>query len=176
MKETIQDLNDLFFDQLRDIHDVELQVAETLPHLADLATLPALRELFLAQRPFTLEQQQRVAGIFERHSRAIGSDKCRAMEGLIKGGNEHLGRAKDTTVRDFLLVAHWIRIKYYEIAAYQIAATLSLHLDEVADRQILSDYLAAEQRAGKELEAAASELFPVKSGEPITPEPKRAVL
>lgn len=175
MKATIHELSDLFFDQLRDIHSVESQVAETLPQLVERATLPALRELFLAQHPFTLEQRERIAEIFERHSRTIGSDECRAMRGLIEGGNAHLDRVEDATVRDFMLVAHWLRIKHYEVAAYQFAAGLSLHLDEVAEREVLSDYLAAEERSVKELETVAAELFAVKPGSPALADPGQAV-
>lgn len=159
MTTPINDLPDLFFDQLRDIHSVESQVAGTLPHLSRLAALPALRGLFSEQHHLTLEQQRRVAAIFETHSREIGPDECQAMQGLIAGGNEHLERTDDPKARDLMLVAHWLRIKHYEIAAYQFAAALALQLDYIAERELLSTFLAAEESAAKELDGVAAELF-----------------
>lgn len=164
MNAPINDLSDLFFDQLRDLHSVESQVAETLPHLSQVASLPTLRDLFTEHRPFTLEQKRQIAAIFETHSRELGSDECLAMKGLIEGGNKHLTLTNEATVRDFMLVAHWIRIKHYEIAAYQITAALALHLDYLGERDLLSGFLAAEERAVKELEGAAGELFAEASG------------
>ncbi len=159
MNASINHLVNLFFDQLRDIHSMESQVADTLPHLGSLATYPALREHFLSQEPLAREQKELVERVFDTHTREVGSDVCLAMKGLVAGGNEHLAMAKDPCTRDFLLVAHGMRIQHYAIAAYQFAAALALHLDFVPERDVLSNQLAAGDRSARELEAIAAELF-----------------
>lgn len=159
MNASINHLQNLLFDQLRDIHSMESQVAATLPHLRGLATYPALRDHLAAHEPFTREQHARIEGIFETHTRDVGEDECLAMKGLIAGGDAHLAMVNDPRTRDFLVVAHWMRIRHYEMAAYQFAAALAMHLDFVSERDLLSAYFAAEDRAAKELEAIAAELF-----------------
>ncbi len=159
MKTRILNLDDLFFDQLRDIHSVESQVAETLPHLLELASLPTLRERLDRQLSLTLEQKRQVATVFRTHAREPGSDPCLAMKGLIEGGNEHLTKTNDHVVRDALLAAHWLRIKHYEIAAYQSAAALALHLEYLCEGEMLLSSLAAEEQGAKDIEEPVAELF-----------------
>ncbi len=155
----IRTLPDLFFDQLRDLHSAEAQVAETLPHLLELAELPALQAHFEEQLELTLNQKRRLASVFSAHQRELHEDLCQAMQGLIAGGNAHLEQVRKEPIRDLMLVAHWMRIKHYLIAAYQVASTLALQIDSLVEREALSELLATEERALKALEAVAGELF-----------------
>lgn len=150
---------DLFFDQLRDIHSVEFQVACTLPDLSRLATFAGLSELLSEQTSLALQHKIRVSGIFERHGRKSGNDESKGIKGLIEGGNEHLALAADDKVRDLMLIAHYSRMKYYEIAAYHFATTLAENLGYTGEAETLAETWDEERDSALALHAMAATIF-----------------
>jgi ferritin-like metal-binding protein YciE len=150
---------DLFFDQLRDIHSVESQVACTLPDLSRLATFAGLSGLLSEQAALTLQQKIRVAGIFERHGRKPGNDESKGIKGLIEGGNEHLALVEDDQVRDLMLIAHYSRMKYYEIAAYHFATTLAGSLGYTGEMETLAAIWEEERDSAQALHSMTATIF-----------------
>ena len=155
----IRNPNDLFFDQLRDIRSVECQVILTLPELAEKAEAPSLRAWLQDHEEMTSRHKQAVLSIFERHGEDPGGDICKAMKGLIDGGNAHLAKTEDAVVRDLLLVAHCNRIKHYVIAAYEFTTALAGRIGFPRDQQELAAILEEETSATQALAAIASGLF-----------------
>jgi ferritin-like metal-binding protein YciE len=143
---SINSLRDLFFDQLRDLHSVELQLPDALRDLERAATAEPLKELFRKHAEVTAVQRERLERIFATHRVKIGDDPSKAMQGLIKGGAEHIASVADPTLRDALIIAHTNRVEHYEIAAYGVAVGIaeSLGLNPEADALALS--LAEEGR------------------------------
>lgn len=152
---------DLFFDQLRDLYSVESQVILTLPDLAEHASNPTLRNLFLEHEGASLRHKEIVTAIFERHGVDPGGDICKAVKGLIDGGNEHLAKAEDPMVRDLLLIAHCGRIEHYEIAAYRFTTSLAESIGFSRDAAELGEILQEEEQTARRLATAGAELFGV---------------
>ena len=150
---------DLLFDQLRDIHDFENQLRPSFAELSVRATSPELRSLLEDHGRECEIQRDRVRGIFSRHGVEIGNDKCKAIEGLIKGGDKHLDQATDPQVIDLLLIAHCNRIKHYEIAAYSFAASLADCLGLQDDAELLEQSLQEEHAVKESLAQAAANVF-----------------
>ena len=150
---------DLFFDQLRDICSVESQVILTLPDLAERADSTSLHRWLVSHEEKAVHQKESVISIFERHGKNPCGDICKAMKGLIDGGNEHLAKTCDTVVRDLLLVAHCNRIKYYEIAAYGFATDLAGSIGLSWDQQELAAILEEERKSIRALTGIAAGLF-----------------
>ena len=153
---------DLYFGQLRDLYSVESQVILTLPELAAATSPSPLREFLQDQEPLAMRRKRRLQGIFKRHHAPSDGDICEGMKGLIHGGNRHIAMAKNPVVRDLLLIAHCSRIKHYEIAAYQFAATLAGYLDYPKDLETLAEMLGEAKEAEGRLEAFASGMFSCK--------------
>lgn len=159
MNHPLSQPSDLFFDQLLDIHSVETQIVGTLPDLSRMATLPDLRELFDEQITLTKKQKKQIVAIFKKHGKAPGGDASKGMEGLIEGGNEHLALVTDDTVRDLMLIAHYSRMKYYEIAAYHFATTLAENLGLYDEAETLSIIWEEERDSAHAVHTAAATLF-----------------
>jgi ferritin-like metal-binding protein YciE len=116
---------DLLADQLRDLYSAESQIILTSPELAHRATHPQLKRILADEEKAGLGRKQILRRIAERHDFDLQGDLCRAMQGLIEGGNQHLDMAEDSTVADLLIVAHFNRIKHYSIAGYGFALALA---------------------------------------------------
>lgn len=155
---------DLFFDQLRDLYSVESQVILTLPELAEQAQNETLRRLLAGGEGASLRQKERLAAMFDRHAVDPGGDICKAMKGLIDGGNEHLAQTADPLVRDLLLVAHTNRILHYEIAAYSFAATLAECAGFAREARQLEESLEEERSMARQLAGTAAEIFGTPAG------------
>jgi len=85
-----------------------------------------------------------IAAIFERHGEAPGHDKCKAMEGLIEGGTAHLEQVRSPQIRDLMMIAHCLRIDFYETAAYGFTALLDGRVGLACEPAILSESLTEE--------------------------------
>lgn len=155
---------DLLFDQLRDLYSVESQVILTLPELAEQAQNETLRRLLAEAEGTSVRQKERLCEIFARHAVDPGGDICKAMKGLIDGGNQHLAQTEDTVIRDLLLVAHSNRILHYEIAAYSFTATLAECAGFSREAAALQESLEEERDAARQLAGAAAEIFGSPAG------------
>jgi ferritin-like metal-binding protein YciE len=114
---TIASSTDVFFDQLRDLQSATGQTVKTLPDLIRWATQAKLRDHLANYSTATTAHLGQIRLIFDGHSVESGQDLCKAMAGLIDGGNTHLAMAADSIVRDHLLIAHCHRIGHYLEAA-----------------------------------------------------------
>jgi ferritin-like metal-binding protein YciE len=149
----------LFFDQLRDIYSMEVQLCESMPQLASLCTHQELRKLIVSHTHQNCDQIAEIAAIFERHGQSPGNEKCKAMAGLIEGGTDHLQGVHCPNTRDLMMVAHCRRIEYYEMAAYEFTTLLSGRLGLLREPAILSDLLAEEKDMSAALMLLEPDLF-----------------
>lgn len=150
---------DLFFDQLRDLHSVETQLVASLPTLVQRVSFPALAAAIARHAEETKRQAEVIASIFAVHNVEIGDDECKAMKGLIEGGDAHLEEVEVPTTRDLMMVAHCSRVEHYEIAAYGITLRLAQQLGLSDEAGLLSAILSEERAALAKLDEIEPILF-----------------
>lgn len=150
---------DLVHDQLRDLYSVESQVILTMPELARQANHPALRKLLQDEEARSLLQKERLQQVADRNGFDPSGDLCKAMKGLIEGGNAHLAKAGDPLVKDLLLIAHCNRIKHYELAGYSYIVALADGLGSREDAESLRLTFEEEREFAEELARQATQLF-----------------
>lgn len=153
---TVNTTRELFFDQLRDLYSMEIQLCESMPHLVSMCTNVELRDLISSHAHQNCNQIKELAEIFERYGEPPGDDKCKAVAGLIEGGTAHLEGVSFRHTRDLMMIAHCLRVEFYEMAAYEFTTLLSGRLGMLREPEILSELLAEE----KEMTAALMELEP----------------
>lgn len=151
--------HDLFIDQLRDLCSMETQLTAALPELVLLSGHPALRELLIRHAEETDFQLSAIREILARHGNEAGEDTCKAMRGLIEGGEAHLKKVEHEPTRDLMMIAHCLRVEHYEIAAYQITQRLAQHLGLDSDVRILETLLDQETYTAAQLLALEPMIF-----------------
>ena len=159
MKATANTPFDLFFDQLRDLYSVEVQLQESMPHLLSLCTNKDLGDLLVSHANQNRTHIAEIAAIFERHGKSHGNDESKAMAGLIEGGTAHLEGVQSLPTRDLMMIAHCIRVEYYEIAAYEFTTLLAGRLGLIREPETLSKLLAEEQDMADALMLLEPDLF-----------------
>ena len=169
---------DLFFDQLRDLYSLESQLGASLPKLVGRISHAGLRGYLLHHAEQTEGQRVQLARIFAGHGVPAEGQRCKAMAGIIEGGELECGRVADAGTRDLMIISHCLRIEHYEIAAYGITSRLAGRLGLTTEAGILSAILSEEDFAMKALRELEYEVFQLAghSRRPRNPVPKPALV
>jgi ferritin-like metal-binding protein YciE len=147
----MENMQDLYIHELRDIHNAEKQILQALPKMAKAAKHQELRQAFEEHHRVTEEQVRRLETIFDDLGQKPGGKKCKGMEGLIEEGEEVLKEDADPDVRDAALIAAAQRVEHYEIAAYGTARTYAQQLGFSNHAELLQRTLDEEGETDEKL-------------------------
>jgi ferritin-like metal-binding protein YciE len=115
---TINNLEELYYDQLRDLYSAETQLVAALPEMVSNASNNELREAFATHLVETKGHLVRLDQLFADHGISRDGEECDAMRGLIKEAKKHIESTTRGEVRDAVLIASANRVEHYEMAAY----------------------------------------------------------
>ncbi len=113
-----KNLNDLFFDTLKDIYYAEQQILRALPKMAKAAHSDKRRAAFEKHHGETEGQVERLEQVFELIDKPARGKTCEAMQGLLDEGKEIMEEYKGTEALDAGMVAAAQAVEHYEIARY----------------------------------------------------------
>ena len=148
---SLETLQDLFVNELKDMYNAENQIVKALPRLAKAAESPELRNAFEKHLRETETQVQRLERIFERLGERPTGKRCKGMEGLIEEGKDILEEKGEDAVRDAALIAAAQKVEHYEIASYGCLITYAGLLGDQDAAKLLKQTLAEEEAADKKL-------------------------
>lgn len=152
----MENLKQLYVQQLRDIYDAEQQLTKGLRKMADAATSPALKEAFRQHYQQTQNHVQRLERVFDNLNTTGSGESCEAMQGLIAEGEQIMHKDGDHTVKDAALIAAAQKVEHYEIASY---GTLCAYAEELSDNKnlrLLRETLQEEKRTDSKLTKIAT--------------------
>ena len=152
----LQNLHDLFVEQLQDLYSAEQQLVAALPKMANAASNEELRDAFEHHLEETRGHVKRLEEIFSQIDESPGGEKCKGMEGLIKEGDEVMAMQGDPTTIDAALIAAAQRVEHYEIAGYGTVVALADHLGLDEAKDVLAQTLEEEGAADKLLTKIAT--------------------
>ncbi len=143
----IKTLNDLYVEQLLDMHSAEKQLSKALPKLAKAASNPELRAAFDDHLKETQDHLARVERILVGMDKKPGRKVCEAMKGLVEEGAEMIEIESDDAVRDAGLIVAAQKAEHYEIASYGCLRTHANLLGRASDVKSLDKILEQEKAA-----------------------------
>jgi ferritin-like metal-binding protein YciE len=148
---SLDSLESLFIEELRDIYNGEKQILRALPKMAKAAESAELSQAFTKHLKETQGHVQRLEKILRELGQAVRGKQCKGMMGLIEEGKEKLEEEGEAAVLDAALIASAQKVEHYEIAAYGCLRTYAqlLGYDQVA--KLLEQTLAEEEAADKKL-------------------------
>src|SRR5512141_393349 len=115
---SLQSLQDLYVDELKDLYSAEQQLLKALPKMAKAAYAPELKDAFNQHLEQTRHQVERLDQIFLELGASPRGKKCIGMEGLIEEGNELLKVKAEPAIKDAGLISAAQRVEHYEMAGY----------------------------------------------------------
>ncbi len=156
MPMSLNSLDDLYVEQLQDLYSAETQLMDTLPQMASAASDSDLKSAFNDHLQETRGQIDRLQRILSRLNETPGGVTCKAMEGLVKEGQEVINMQGNPTVKDAALIANGQRIEHYEIAGYGTVRTYADVLGYGDDKSLLQETLDEEGNADDKLTQLAT--------------------
>ena len=148
---SLDSLDKLFLEELKDVYNAEKQILRALPKMAKTADSPELQQAFTKHLKETEGQVQRLERIFQELGQAARGKKCKGMEGLLEEGKEVLEEDGEPAVIDAALIASAQRVEHYEIAAYGCLRTYAQLLGYSQAEQLLQQTLEEEEAADQKL-------------------------
>ncbi len=152
---SLDSLEKLFIEELKDIYNAEKQLTRALPRMAKAAESPELEQAFTNHLRETEGQIQRLDRVFKEVGQAVRGKKCKGMEGLIEEGKEMMQEDGEPQVKDAALIASAQKVEHYEIAAYGCLRAYAELLGYSEAAQLLQQNLEEEEAADKKLNQLA---------------------
>ena len=151
----LENLQNLFVEQLRDLYDGEKQITKALPKLIEKANNPELKDDLQEHLDVTNEQIKRLEQIFHILGEKASGETCKGMKGVLAEGDSVVGDAEDNSVRDASIIASAQRVEHYEIAGYGTVRTYAKLLGKNDIANLLEQTLQEEKEADQTLSEIA---------------------
>jgi len=152
---SMDSLEDLLHDEIKDIYDAEKQLTKALPKLAKKASNDELREAFEAHLGETETHIERIERAFKQLGMPARGKKCEGMQHLIAEGNDMIADCEDDDTRDAVMIAAAQKVEHYEIASYGTIRTWANLLGHQKLAALFEETLAEEKAADLKLTGIA---------------------
>lgn len=162
----MQDLQDLYIEELRDIYNAEKQLVKALPKMAKKASHDELKQAFATHLEETKGHVERLEQIFEKLGKRAGGKTCKAMQGIVEEGKEMMEEDAEPEVLDAALIAAAQRAEHYEIAAYGTVRTYAKLLGDEKAAKLLQTTLDEEGKTDKLLTDLAESSINIEAQQP----------
>jgi ferritin-like metal-binding protein YciE len=152
---SIDSLESLLEEEIKDIYDAEKQLTKALPKMAKKATSPELKTAFQEHLQQTEQHIERLEEVFGMLDLPVRGKKCVGMQNLIKEGEEMIGEAEDDATRDAVMIAAAQKVEHYEIASYGTVRTWANLLGRTDAGSLLEETLEEEKETDARLTGIA---------------------
>lgn len=163
---SIDSMNALLVDELRDIYDAEKRLTKAIPKLAKKASNDDLRAALEEHLQETEAQIGRLEEAFEHLGERAKGKPCAGMRGIIEEGDEHVGEDyEDDDLRDAVIIGSAQRVEHYEMAAYGTAIAHARLLQQNDIVQLLEESLEEEKAADAKLSEIAESVVNIEAAD-----------
>jgi ferritin-like metal-binding protein YciE len=154
---SVNTLEELLVEQVRDLYDAEKQLVRALPKMAQAANSEDLQQAIQGHLEETKSQVSRLERVFQELDKPAKGKACKAMRGLVEEGAETL--EGDSPLTDLAIIAAAQRVEHYEISAYGTARAIAQQLGQDTVASLLEETEEEEKAADTKLTDIATELM-----------------
>jgi ferritin-like metal-binding protein YciE len=147
----LENLEQLFLQELRDLYDAENQITEALPKMIEAAHYSQLKSALQEHLSVTQQQVQRLDQIFDILGEDASGQTCKGMKGVIKEGDEIISQGGDSATVDAGIISAAQRVEHYEMAGYGTVRTYAELLGQQQIATLLQQTLDEERGADETL-------------------------
>jgi len=147
----LENLQQLFVKELRDLYDAENQIVDALPKMISAAHHPELKSALQQHLQVTRQQVSRLDQIFQKLNQKATGETCKGMKGVIKEGEEIVSAGGDESTVDAGIISAAQRVEHYEMAGYGTVRTYAQLLGQQETARLLQQTLDEEAEADEKL-------------------------
>ena len=152
----LENLQQLYLKELRDLYSAENQITDALPKLIDAAHNSELKNALQEHLNVTQTQIARLEQIFQSLNEKPSGETCKGMKGVIKEGDEMVSAGGDPSTVDAGIISAAQRVEHYEMAGYGTVRTYAKLLGRDQDATLLQQTLNEEEEADQTLTQIAN--------------------
>lgn len=152
----LENLQQLYLKELRDLYDAENQITDALPKLIDAANNSQLKNALQEHLNVTQTQIARLEQIFQSLNEKPSGETCKGMKGVIKEGDEIVSAGGDPATVDAGIISAAQRVEHYEMAGYGTVRTYAKLLGQAQHEKLLQQTLDEEEGADQTLTQIAN--------------------
>jgi ferritin-like metal-binding protein YciE len=148
---SVDTLEKLLIDELKDLYSAEHQITKALPKIAKAAATPELKEALESHLAETKGQIERLDKIGEILGKSLKGKTCDGMKGVLTEGSSVLEEVAEGNVRDAGIISAAQRVEHYEMAGYGAVREYArlLGMNDVV--KLLEETLKEEKAADQKL-------------------------
>ncbi len=148
---SVDTLEKLLIDELKDLYSAEHQITKALPKIAKAAATPELKEALESHLAETKRQIERLDKIGEILGKSLKGKTCDGMKGVLTEGSSVLEEVAEGNVRDAGIISAAQRVEHYEMAGYGAVREYArlLGMNDVV--KLLEETLKEEKAADQKL-------------------------
>jgi ferritin-like metal-binding protein YciE len=161
---TVDTLDELLHEELKDLYDAETQLTKALPKLVKKASSPDLKEALQEHLDQTEQHIERLDQVFEQLGLPARRKKCEGMKHLLAEGDDMISDAEGAA-RDAVMIAAAQKVEHYEIASYGTVRTWANLLGKNEVAAILEETLEEEKEADQKLTQIAEAMVNEQAAE-----------
>jgi len=147
----LENLEQLFLQELRDLYDAEDQITEALPKMIEAAHFDQLKSALQGHLDVTRTQISRLDQIFDKLGEDPSGQTCKGMKGVIKEGEEIVSQGGEAATVDAGIISAAQRVEHYEMAGYGTVRTYAELLGQQGIAALLQQTLDEEKEADEKL-------------------------
>lgn len=151
-------LKELLVMKIQSLYDIESELTEALPKMAEAATDPDLKEAFREHLDETRGHVSRLENIFD----LLGEEKEKlevdAIRGLIKDGEWCTKNIEEGPALDTALIGAARAVEHYEMAKYMVAQEIAELFEEDEISELLTETFEEEENSDEKLSELGTEI------------------
>jgi len=144
---SIETMDDLFVETLKDIYYAEKHILSALPGMVKSANSTELKEALETHRKETEGQVERLEEVFKLLEVPPRGKKCEAIEGILAEAKEHMKEIEDEDVLDAGMIGSAQAVEHYEITRYGTLISWAKQLGRSDAVKLLEENLQQEKKA-----------------------------
>lgn len=160
MSQNLQNLRELYTNQLHVMLSMERQIVENLPTLIEKSTDQQLKQALQSHLQETERQVTSIAELLRQATGHADMIKCKVAGALYAEAEDMILDAKDDAVRDVAIIAAAQRMEHYEIAVYGAVRRFAQLLGETNAAEVLDRIVKEEGHADYLLTEIADRVNP----------------
>lgn len=151
----MNDLKNLFIDQLQDMYDAEHRLTEAIPKKIEAAKSEELKDGLKKHLEETKQQVKRLEQVFDKVGSSAKRNTCEGTKGLIEEAEALINDFKGSDALDAAIVCAAQKVEHYEIASYGCLRSWAKTLGLSEAEDLLAESLQEEKHANETLNEVA---------------------
>lgn len=151
-------LKELLVVKVQSLYDIESEMVEALPAMAEAATDPDLKEAFREHLEETRGQVSRIENVLDLLGEEKEKSKTEAIRGLIKDSEWCIKNIEEGNTLDTALISAARAVEHYEMAKYIAAQEIAEMIEESEISDLLTENFEEEENSEEKLGDLATEI------------------